>query len=228
MINVIERWARRQLSRAATDPMPVQLRFRSPYTSETYVSERGWREAILKCCPAHPAGGCSFRPHTPYARKWPAGCLIARWYCPEAHQTFSLLPDFLACGVTGPLAEIEEVALQAAATTVEAAAEALRPGIELPGAVRWVQRRVRWYRDALAIAPGHLSQFQGELLQPVDIAAALNVKVGQILVSLRQRLEEHLAYLAAPTGFCTRWRMLEKAETRFNNRWGRRAREGPT
>jgi hypothetical protein len=30
---------------------------------------------------------------------------IARWYCPEGHRTFSLLPDFLAAKLPGSLCQ---------------------------------------------------------------------------------------------------------------------------
>jgi hypothetical protein len=39
----------------------------------------------------------------------PPGTHIARWYCPQGHRTFSLLPDHLAARFPGTLAEIERV-----------------------------------------------------------------------------------------------------------------------
>jgi hypothetical protein len=44
----------------------------------------------------HPRQQCGFVRHGTYARKTPAGTLIARWYCRLGHCTFSLLPDHLA------------------------------------------------------------------------------------------------------------------------------------
>ena len=39
--------------------------------------------------------------HGTYARKTPRGTRIARWYCPQSHTTFSLLPDCLARAAAG-------------------------------------------------------------------------------------------------------------------------------
>ena len=44
-----------------------------------------------------------------YARKIPRGTHIARWYCPESHTTFSLLPDCLAARFTGERDTLEAV-----------------------------------------------------------------------------------------------------------------------
>lgn len=75
---------------------------------------------------------------------------IARYYCPTAHETFSLLPDCLASHFPGALDPIEQVvATVEAARSVEAAADVLRPDITLPSAVRWVRRRLRPIRLAL-------------------------------------------------------------------------------
>lgn len=46
--------------------------------------------------PSSPQGGCGFARHGTYRRVTPAGTLIPRWYCPQGHCTFSLLPDHLA------------------------------------------------------------------------------------------------------------------------------------
>jgi len=57
---------------------------------------------------------------------------IARYYCPTAHETFSLLPDCLASHFPGALDPIEQVvATVETARSVEAAADVLRPDITL-------------------------------------------------------------------------------------------------
>lgn len=76
----------------------MQLRYQTGLTSEQYVSDEAWREARLDRCPNHPGGGCSFARHGVYERRTPAGTLIARWYCRESHETFSLLPGGAAAG----------------------------------------------------------------------------------------------------------------------------------
>ncbi len=113
----------------------MQVRLATGLTSEEYVKQEAWRSARLERCPFHPEGGCGLARHGTYARVSPAGCLIARY--PPARTTISLLPDFLCSRLTGTLAEVEAVvAVADAAPTQEAASEALRPDIELPGALR--------------------------------------------------------------------------------------------
>jgi hypothetical protein len=75
---------------------PVQLRHATPLTSDACLAERAWEKASLARCPRHPAGGCGFARHGTYARKTPTGMRVTRYYCPTAHETFSLLPDCLA------------------------------------------------------------------------------------------------------------------------------------
>ena len=86
----------------------VRFRCKTGLTGEQYVTVQGWRNATLMRCPHHPGGGCSLARHGTYPRKTPAGVRIARWYCPESHTTFSLLPDCLAARLPGTLAELEE------------------------------------------------------------------------------------------------------------------------
>ena len=83
--------------------MPVQLRFDTGLAGAEYVTRELWRRAILPRCPLHPRGGCGLARHGSYARKRPAGTRIARWYCPQGHRTFSLLPDHLAARFPGTL-----------------------------------------------------------------------------------------------------------------------------
>jgi hypothetical protein len=53
---------------------------------------------------------------------------IARYYCPTAHETFSLLPDSLASRFPGDLDDLELVVAHVeTARSIEAAADRLRP-----------------------------------------------------------------------------------------------------
>ena len=81
----------------------MQLRYETGLTGEQYVTARAWREARLERCPKHPHGGCSLARHGTYERKTPQGVRVARWYCPESHTTFGLLPDCLAARLPGYL-----------------------------------------------------------------------------------------------------------------------------
>jgi hypothetical protein len=134
----------------------VQLRFQTGLTSEEYVEQKAWESASLERCPHHPEGGCGFSRHTPYERVEPPGTLIARWYCPKSHTTFSLLPDCLAARWSSTLEEVEQVARQVEETTgsFEQVAQQVRPDIELQGAVRWVRRRVMAVALALVTLKG--------------------------------------------------------------------------
>lgn len=182
--------------------MPVQLRFETGLTGADYVTREAWREARLSHCPLHPRGGCGFSRHGTYVRKTPAGTLIARWYCPQGHRTFSLLPDHLAARFPGTLSEIEQVvATVEQSKSVEAAADALRSDpVTLPSAIRWVRRRVRLVRALLTIVVGLLPQ---SLLGCVPTITALRARWAcpQVLVALRERANTHLQALARPLGF---------------------------
>jgi hypothetical protein len=113
----------------------VQLRHECPLSGEAYVARSAWRDASLAVCPRHPRGGCGLVRHGTYPRRTPTGMRIARYYCPTAHETFSLLPDCLASHFPGALDAIEQVvATVEASRSVEAAADVL-PRITLPSAV---------------------------------------------------------------------------------------------
>ena len=123
----------------------MQLRFHTGLTGEQYVSDQAWREARLDRCPNHPRDGCSFARDGTYERRTPAGTQVARWYCPESHTNFSLLPDFLAAWLPGTLKRLEEVVAHAEQTPslMKAADQIRRDDVQLPGDMRWVRRRVR-------------------------------------------------------------------------------------
>jgi transposase-like protein len=182
--------------------IPVQLRFKTGLTGADYVTREAWREARLLHCPLHPRGGCGFVRHGTYERKSPAGTLIARWYCPQGHRTFSLLPDHLAARFPGTLSEIERVvATLEQARSLEAAADALRSDpVTLASAVRWVRRRVRPVRALLTVLVGLFPQF---LLGCAPTVGALRGRLSceQVLLLLRELAQVHLQALAYPLGF---------------------------
>jgi len=186
-------------------PWPVQVRLATGLTGEEYVRQEAWRSASLPCCPFHPEGGCGFARHTPYERVDPPGCLIARWYCRLAHSTVSLLPDFLCSRLTGPLPEVEaSVAVAEAAPSQELASEVVRPDICLPGALRWLRRRVQFVRAGLSAAIGLLPELLAGCEPTVtSVRSALGVE--SALVRLRALVSPpHLAELPPPLGFGSR------------------------
>ena len=182
--------------------VPVQLRFQSGHTSDEYVTLQLWRRASLPCCPLHPKGGCGFARHGTYARVEPPGTRIARWYCPQGHCTFSLLPDHLAARFPGTLADIEAVvAAVETSPSQEAAANRLRPDdVNLTSAVRWVRRRLRLVRLVLVTMVSLLpDMFLGTA--PTITAFARLFPDASVLVSLRGLAAVHLATLPRPLGF---------------------------
>ena len=182
----------------------MQLRFACDHTGEEYVRQEAWRDASLPRCPLHPKGGCGFARHGTYKRISPPGTLIARWYCPAGHRTFSLLPDCLAARLSGTLTEVEAVVRAAEqAAGLEAACQGLRLDIELPGALRWVRRRVQAVHASLQVLKGLLP----ERLAPAPAtvtAFAQHLGVGEVLGALRQIGAAFLQRLPAPLGFLPR------------------------
>ena len=153
------------------------------------------------CCPLHPKGGCGITRHGTYERTSPPGTHVARWYCPEGHCTFSLLPDCLAARLPGTLAEVETVVIAVEqARSLEAACEKLRIDIELPGVLRWVRRRVQAIHVLLITLKGLLPDyFEG---CEVNLVAFLQrIGVDAHLPALREIAAPHLSFLPSPLGF---------------------------
>jgi hypothetical protein len=144
---------------------------------------------------------------------------IARWYCPTGRTTFSLLPDCLASRLPGTLDTVEEVvatveAKVATGASIEKAAGEIRPDIELPGAVRWVRRRLGAVRIALlalvTLLPGQL----GNEPRLGDVRNVLGTE--HALMRLREIGAAHLGTLAPPFGFGPRpkrrWRKRKRGQ----------------
>ena len=167
----------------------LQLRFRTGLTGEQYVKAQAWRHATLARCPHHPGGGCSLAKHGTYARKMPPGTRIARWYCPESHTTFSLLPDCLAARLPGTLAELENVVATAEHARSVAAA-----------AMRWLRRRIRLVTRALNAVRGLLpDRFVGCAATVPAFRARLGTDAA--LAWLREIAAAQLPALPTPLGF---------------------------
>ena len=130
------------------------------------------------------------------------GTQIARWYCRESHTTFILLPDCLAARLPGTLTELEEVVAGAEkAPSLMAAADQLRrDAVELPGAMRWVRRRVRLVHHALRLVFGLLPQQLSGCRAEIT-ACRQRLDSDAVLVSLRSLTDPWLPVLAAPLGF---------------------------
>ena len=180
----------------------MQLRYETGLTGEEYVKAEAWHAASLERCPNHPHGDCSLARHGTYTRKSPRGTHIARWYCPESHTTFSLLPDCLAARFPGELDEVEAVVAHAEqAPSLAAAADALRrDAVELPGAMRWVARRVRLVHHVLSIVIGLLPEYLVRCIAEVG-AVRMRLDTDTALRALRTLTDAQLPVLPAPLGF---------------------------
>ena len=149
----------------------------------------------------HPEGGCGFARHGTYARVNPPGTLIARCYCPDAQQTFSLLPDCFAARLSGTLDEVEAAVDQLEqATSQEAAVQTLRVEIELPGALRWLRLRAQAVDISLITLKGLLAE-QFTECQPTLASFRQHLGVNSVLVALRRIGAAFLGVLPAPLGF---------------------------
>jgi len=180
----------------------MQIPLHTVSSAEAYVANQEWRYARLEQCPLHPPGECSFARHGTYPRLMPEATRIARWYCPEGHRTFSLLPDFLAARLPGLLSSIEKaVATAQASTSLEVAADGLRrDDVTLPSAVRWLRRRVRQVQDGLKTVFGFAVQ---EPTASFPTLSALRVQLGDDhpLLRLRSALPPKvLAKVCVPLG----------------------------
>jgi len=180
----------------------LQLRYETGLTGEEYVKAEAWRDARLERCPNHPHGGCSVASHGTYGRKTPPGAKVPRWYCPESHTTISLLADCLAARLPGTLDDLEAVVVAAeSARSLEAAANEVRPDtVELPGALRWLRRRVRLVHDILVRVIGLIPD---RLAGCAATMVAVRERLGSdsALMALRGLVSAQLRTLPAPLGF---------------------------
>jgi hypothetical protein len=192
----------------------------TPTTSEVYVADKLWRFASLTHCPWHPAGGCGFRRHGTYERVRPPGTLIARWYCPKARRTVSALPDCLASHYSGTLADLEAMVVaveQAPSRSV--AAEQLRTEIELPGALRYLDRLRRSVHGTLAAVRGLEPQRFGAVAPTLQAFAAV-LGSESVLIGLRHLVARYLPQLPTPFGFDPHRCRLNGADRRRQHRTG--------
>ena len=127
---------------------------------------------------------------------------IARWYCPQTHTTFSLLPDCLAARLPGTLDALEAVVAVAerAASLAAAANELRRDAIELPGAMRWVRRRMRLVDNALARVIGLIPDRLAPCVPEIG-AVRKRLDSENALTELRGLAAAQLRMLPAPLGF---------------------------
>jgi hypothetical protein len=144
---------------------------------------------------------------------------VARYYCRDAQRTFSLLPDCLSSRLTGSLDEAEQVVVRVEESrSLEEAASAVRPDLNLPGAIRWVQRRRQGLRAALlaliTLLPGRL----GTTAELQAVRSTLGTE--RALVALREIASAHLHALLGPLGFRPARRGSSQPEHRLQHKTG--------
>lgn len=179
----------------------MQLRFVTDLSADEYINCQAWKDAKLDKCPLHPGGGCRFARHGTYERKIPFGVKIARWYCPDGHQTFGLIPDCLSSRLSGSLSDVEAVVDQVEKSPSQnAAADKIRLDIELPGTLRWLRRRLFLVKVSLIMLITFFpSLFSG--CTPTIHCFRDVLEVEQILPCLRKIACSHLYLLPPPLGF---------------------------
>ena len=120
---------------------------------------------------------------------------------PKSHTTFSLLSHCLAARLPGTLDTLEAVVAHAEqAPSLSAAADALRPEpVELPGAMRWVGRRVRLFHHVLTLVIGLLPEQLARCVVEVGAVRA-RFETDTALRVLRTLTAAQLRALPAPLG----------------------------
>jgi len=198
----------------------MQLRFPTDLSAKEYVRRKAWKEARLDTCPLHPEGGCGFRKNGTYRRKYPEGTKIARWYCLVGHQTFSFLPDCLSARLPGTLKQVEDVIEEVERSpSQEDAVQRIRLDIFLPGALRWVRRRVLPVRSALTMLIG-LRPSMFSTCDPTLSSFRCVLCVTDVLPELREHAGPFLQILSPPLGFCSRPGSKKIKNNRFQHKTG--------
>jgi len=124
-----------------------------------------------------------------------------------------MLPDFFASRLPGTLDEVEQaVNVAHESSSMEEAAEALRPDISLPSALRWLRRRINYVQIILVPVTGLLLPGCTPALGSFRKAFSTE----QVLVKLREKAASHLQSLPPILGFGPRlhgrWPLKEHSQ----------------
>ncbi len=186
----------------------MQLRYVTGLSVDEYAQQQAWKDAKLDCCPLHPNGGCRLAKHGTYHRKFPIDLEVARWYCPDGHQTFGLLPDCLSSRLPGTLIEVETVIeIVENSTSQIAAADKIRLDIDLPGALRWIQRRLFLVKVTLIMLVDSCPFLFEECIPAMSCFRSV-LGFEQVLSELRRLPDLNLYELPPPVGFGPRFKKM--------------------
>jgi hypothetical protein len=198
----------------------MQIRFATELSADEYVRQRAWENARLDNCPLHSTGGCGFAGHGTYPRQTPKGTKIARWYCPDGHSTFSLLPDCLSSRLPGSLIDVENAINEVEnAPSQEAAVYELRIDVDLAGVLRWIRRRLFLVRTTLTLLI-ELLPILPQDCRPCISSFRAAFGVEYVLPALRMYAEPYLYNLPPPIGFGPRPRHKKVKKSPFQHKTG--------
>jgi hypothetical protein len=134
---------------------------------------------------------------------------VARYWCPRARASVSLLPAFLAARMRSTLDAVEAVVHTVEQTgSITEAIEQVHPAdaekpIGLACARRSIRRRVLAVRTALLAVVTLLSErLTG--IAPTITALRDALGVERVLIAVRCMIEQHLGSLPTPLGFRSR------------------------
>ena len=180
----------------------MQVRLRTELTAEQYITGEQWGNA--KFWPSQLRAESGYRRHGTYGRRKPNGLRVTRWYNRKKHLTVSALPDFAAARVSSSLAEIEDIVADVEQASGEMSFEHiagnLRRDISLPGAMRWVRRRMFWVGVALTTLGGLAADTLAGCALSVE-QFRLRLGTECVLVRAREIAARNLARFPAPVGF---------------------------
>ena len=198
----------------------MQIRFATDLSADEYVRRQAWRDAALDNCPLHSKGGCRFASHGTYARQAPQGTKIARWYCPDGHSTFSLLPDCLSSRLPGSLIEVETAINEVeTAPSHEAAVHDLRLDVGFSGVLRWIRRRLFLVRATLTLLI-ELLPILPQDCRPCILSFKAALGVEYVLPALRMHAGPYLYVLPPPVGFGPRPQRKKGKKKSFQHKTG--------
>ena len=111
------------------------------------------------------------------------------------------MADCFAARLSGTLYEVEAVVEQVErAESLEAAADVLRPEIELPGVLRWMRRRVQTVRLIFTLLKGLMPEWFVNC-EPTLFSFREELALCWVLPALREIAAIHLPVLPPPLGF---------------------------
>ena len=200
------RGTRQELARAGgrTPPGHGRCSFamrRGLPASNTFRPRRGARQPSSGVR-ITPTGDAHWHATAPVRARARAGRGSLAGTAPRATPPFRRLPDCLAARLPGELDTVEAMVAHAeqAPSLAAAANELRRDAVELAGAMRWVERRVRLVHHVLSIVIGLLPDLLARCVAEVG-AVRTRLETDTALRALRTLTDAHLPVLPAPLGF---------------------------